>query len=133
AGGFSLHASLRMPAVIAPDGSAVFLDASSGATTAALRYLNAAGEEVRAVSVAPIAKEARFNTLTRLADGSILVAGADSEAFVAKVTPGGTLDTAFGTAGIVRSKPGIANGSVFGLGVRPDGNVALQMRVSVLA
>ena len=57
-----------------------------------------------------------LSTLTRLADGSIIVAGSGSDAWVAKMGPTGALDPAFGNAGIALPNAVGGGGDAVGVG-----------------
>ncbi len=127
AGGFALFGSIRHPAIIAPDGTAIFVDRSSGSTTPALRFITASGEEGHLVTLPPVAVASSITTLTLLADGSLLVAGGGVDACVTKLGPNGALDTSFGAGGVATPNPGSGQGEARVLGVRANGDIALKI------
>ncbi|MBZ4423329.1 delta-60 repeat domain-containing protein [Myxococcus sp. RHSTA-1-4] len=127
AGGIALCGSVREPAVIAPDGTTVFVDRSARATAPALRFITASGTEGPLVTLPPVAASGWLTTLTQLADGSLLVAGGGADAWVARLGPTGALDTSFGTGGVATPNPGKGQGAAKVLGVRANGDIALLL------
>jgi hypothetical protein len=127
AGGFSLHASVRHPAHVAPDGSAVFVERSAAATGPALRFVSAKGETGSRVPLALSASDSVITSIKRLTDGSLMIAGGGSEPWVIKTDSAGAPDPSFGTAGRATPKPGVGFGSAAVLGVRSDGRIALRV------
>ena len=125
-GGFALLGSVRNPALVAPDGSAVFAERSTATTVPALRFTTPSGAQGPLRSLAPISAGTRVSALgPRLADGSIIVAGSGPDAWVAKMGPTGALDPAFGNAGIALPNAVGSEGDARVLGIRSDGNMAV--------
>ena len=124
-GGFALLGSVRHPALVGPDGSAVFVERTTATTVPALRFTTPTGAQGPLRSLAPISAGSLVSTLTRLADGSILVAGNGPDAWVVKMGPTGVPDPAFGTAGIALPNPVGGGGDARVLGSRSDGSIAL--------
>jgi uncharacterized delta-60 repeat protein len=70
-----------------------------------------------------------FATVVALqSDGKILVGGqtGDSVASVIRLNTNGTLDTSFGTAGVVQLKFRVVDNFVTGLAVQPDGKIVVS-------
>jgi hypothetical protein len=127
AGGFSLHASIRHPAHVAPDGSATFVERSAAATGPALRFVSAHGEIGNRVPLALLPPDSAITSIRRLSDGSLVIAGGGPEPWVIKTDAAGAPDPSFGTAGRSILKPGAGAGSAAVLGVRADGRIALRV------
>ena len=126
AGGFSLHASIRHPAHVAPDGSAVFVERSAGATGPALRFVGPKGEIGSRVPLA-LPPNSVITSIIRLSDGGLAIAGGGPEPWVLKTDSMGAPDPSFGTTGRSTPKPGAGFGSAAVLGVRSDGRIALRV------
>jgi hypothetical protein len=126
AGGFSLHASIRHPAHVAPDGSAVFVERSPAATGPALRFVGVRGEIGNRVPLV-LPPNSVITSIRRLGDGSLVIAGGGSEPWVIKTDSVGAPDPSFGTAGRSNPRPGVGFGSAAVLGVRSDGRIALRV------
>lgn len=131
AGGFSLHGSVNYPALIAPDGSAIFAERSSSSTSPALRVIKPSGELGSLISLAPLSLPSGsiISTLTRLADGSLIVTGGGAQTWVAKLNPAGAFDTSFGTGGVLNPAPSTGPGYAEVIGVGPTGDLTLQIKI----
>lgn len=128
AGGFAFHSAIGGPAVICPDGSALYAERKSALLSAAknLRRADSAGRFERVVPVVPdTAPDRSIVSLWALADGSVLVGGNGNPAWIEKLTPAGVPDTSFGVNGIAIPRPGMG-GSIQVLGTRTDGRIAIQ-------
>jgi hypothetical protein len=134
-GGFSLHGSIAAPAYIAPDGASVFAERTKTAGPPVLRFVSANGETGARVTLTPIAQGGRILSIVGLADGSLLITGGRTSmtepAWVLKLTPGRTIDAAFGANGVFR--PRMEADLIWALGVRPDNAVVLQLNTAAAA
>jgi uncharacterized delta-60 repeat protein len=135
AGGFALHSAVGTLAAICPDGSSYYIERRADyaiwpghrivAETMTLRRADAQGRYERAIPLStPGVVEPSVASLYALNDGSLLIGGQGSPAWIAKLSPTGTPDTTFGTGGLATPRPGV-QGAVRVLGVRPDGRIAI--------
>jgi hypothetical protein len=136
AGGFALQSAVGWIATLAPDGSGWVTERRADFTLwpghrsvpdpTALRRLDAAGRYVRTVPVSPPGiSSLRVESLFALDDGSLLVSGRAAPGWIAKLSPDGAFDPAFGSGGVAVPQPGVT-GTVNIVGVRPDGRIAIH-------
>ena len=129
-GGVALHGSVTFPALVDPNGSAVFVERSTGAVGRALRLANDAGEVGALVPLDLVAADSVIVSLTRSPDGGLLIGGGGADAWVAKLDAGYAPDPSFGTGGVATPKPGGGQGVARVLGLRGSGDIALRVSVA---
>jgi hypothetical protein len=129
-GGVALHGSVTFPALVDPNGSAVFVERSTGAVGRALRLANDAGEVGPLVPLNLVRADSDIVSLTRLPSGGLLIGGGGADAWVAKLDAGGAPDTSFGTGGVATPRSGAGQGIARVLGLRSNGDIALRVSVA---
>ncbi len=131
---FALHSAVGWLAAIHPDGSSYVTERLADNSTPlrpvadpmTLRRVDAQGRYERTIALSiPDVATPFVTSLRALDDGSLLIGGFGNPGWIAKLSPTGALDPAFGTNGVAIPRPGVM-GYVRVIGVRPDGRIAID-------
>lgn len=127
AGGFAFHSAVGLQAAIRPDGSCYYTERLSQAGTMNLRRTDAFGRFQQVVPItAPNVAAAEIKSLYALEDGSRLIGGVGSPAWLRKLTPAGDPDVNIGVQGVAIPQPAVP-GAIDILGARQDGRIAFSV------